>query len=76
MPGSSIELKIEGMSCDHCKRAVERAVSQVRGVDSVVVDLQLGKAIVAGTFDQSALIAAVEDEGYTAQIISSSNHHG
>ncbi|MHD0397210.1 copper ion binding protein [Staphylococcus simulans] len=29
------QLKVEGMSCGHCKKAVEDAVGKVNGVDQV-----------------------------------------
>ena len=36
---SKEELKVTGMSCGHCKGAVEEAVSALAGVESVEVDL-------------------------------------
>jgi len=60
-------LKIEGMSCQHCVKAVEQALTGVNGVERVVdVDLDAGEARVEGNADTASLIAAVEDEGYTA----------
>jgi len=60
-------LKIEGMSCQHCVKAVEQALAGVNGVERVVdVDLDAGEARVEGNADTASLIAAVEDEGYTA----------
>lgn len=60
-------LKIEGMSCQHCVKAVEQALAGVNGVKHVVdVDLDAGEARVEGNADTASLIAAVEDEGYTA----------
>lgn len=61
------ELKIEGMSCDHCKKAVTDALKEVSGIDSVNVDLEVGKAIV--TFDpaqasEELMKEAVEEAGY------------
>jgi copper chaperone len=62
-----IELKIEGMSCGHCRQAVERALAAVPGVDRVVeVSVDRGAARIEGNADPKALIAAVEDEGYKA----------
>ncbi|WP_111747161.1 CopZ family metallochaperone [Salinisphaera orenii] len=63
------KLKIEGMSCQHCVKAVDTALSDVPGVDRVVaVRLDEGEAEVEGTADTNALIAAVEEEGYKARI--------
>ena len=60
------ELKITGMSCGHCQTAVESALKGVAGVEEVRVDLGSGTAEVRGSADVSALVAAVEEEGYSA----------
>lgn len=60
------ELTIEGMTCGHCRKSVEEALKNVDGVSSVDVDLDAGRARVEGTANASALVAAVEAEGYAA----------
>lgn len=60
------ELKIEGMTCQHCQKAVEQALAAVNGVERVEVDLAAGSARVAGNAALAALIAAVEEEGFQA----------
>ena len=40
----TIEMRIEGMSCGHCVRAVHDALSAVDGVEKVDVDLESGMA--------------------------------
>ena len=63
-----IKLKVDGMSCDHCVRAVKSALAGVKGVDTVVeVSLERGEAIVEGNPEVSALVAAVTEEGYSAE---------
>lgn len=62
------ELKITGMTCGHCVKAVEKALSAVPGVQSVKVSLEEGKAEVEGQADTQAMIAAVQEEGYSAQV--------
>jgi len=63
-----IELKVEGMTCNHCVMAVKKALSKVSGVDEVVeVSLERGEARVRGQADVAQLIAAIEEEGYRAQ---------
>jgi copper chaperone len=65
----SIELNVTGMTCGHCKAAVETALKNVEGVNLVQVDLASGKASVEGAHVNSdALIAAVIEEGYSAQL--------
>jgi copper chaperone len=66
---TTIELEISGMSCGHCKSAVERALGQVAGVTGVQVDLAGGKASVLGQpLEPAALINAVIAEGYGAHL--------
>lgn len=60
-------LKIEGMSCSHCKQAVEDAIKGLAGVSAVAVDLERGEATV--TYDPAqasaeAMRGAVESAGY------------
>jgi copper chaperone len=63
-------LKIEGMTCRHCAMAVTKALSNVPGVDQVIeVSLERREAQIEGKADHAALIAAVENEGYTAQVL-------
>ncbi len=61
------ELKVEGMTCGHCKSAVEGALSKEVGVKNATVDLDTG--VVAVDYDESAtsldkIKEAIEDQGY------------
>ena len=63
----TIELEITWMTCDHCVKAVTNALKDVTGVSDAVVSLEKKQATVtADLVDLGALIAAVEEEGYTA----------
>lgn len=62
-----IELKITGMSCDHCVMAVTKALRSVPGVAHAEVSLANGAATVEGTPKLEDLVAAVEEEGYQAE---------
>lgn len=42
-------VKIKGMSCDHCVKAVKRALEEIDGMKDVNVDLKKAEA----SFDQS-----------------------
>jgi len=58
-------LRINGMSCQHCVRAVRGALEGVPGV--TVEDVQVGTARVRiedGVADRSQLVKAIEGEGY------------
>jgi len=65
----TIELKVNGMSCGHCVRAVQEALEGVPGVDNVSVVLEPGHATVMGgpELDAAPLIAAIREEGYDAE---------
>ncbi len=63
-----IKLKVTGMTCQHCERAVSEALSGVPGVKEVVsVSHERDEAVVEGAPDVTTLIAAVKEEGYGAE---------
>ncbi len=61
---SDTVLKIEGMSCNHCKMAVEKALKGVSGVTGVQVDLAKKEAVVSGTPEHAAMVKAIDEAGY------------
>jgi len=61
-----MEFIIEGMTCDHCVKAVTKALEDVEGVESAEVSLAAGNAVVSGDAKPEDLIAAVQEEGYRA----------
>ena len=65
---SEIKLNITGMTCEHCVRAVTKALKDVPGVTDVEVNLQPGSAVVHGEMDPTELISAVTSEGDVAVI--------
>lgn len=57
--------KIEGMTCDHCAKAVAEEVNEVLGTQGVDVDFASGSMVVTGEgFTDAAIAAAVEEAGY------------
>lgn len=64
-------LEVTGMTCNHCVAAVEKALRNRPGVRSASVDLDAGAAEVEfeeGAVSPEQLVAAVEEEGYSAAI--------
>jgi len=57
---------VDGMTCDHCVRAVTTEVRAITGVCDVAVDLATGTVTVASErpLDPAAVGAAVEEAGY------------
>lgn len=64
---SETTLKVEGMTCNHCKMRVEKALNGVSGVEKASVDLSKGEAVVVGNVNREELVKAVTDAGYPAQ---------
>ena len=67
---STINLQVQGMTCGGCVRHVNQALSHVAGVDAVDVDLKSGLVRVESSADSNALLAALDDAGYPAQLAS------
>jgi copper chaperone len=62
-------IKIGGMSCEHCVKAVTNAVRALPGVGKVAVSLQANTADVEYDMDKISLAAiksAIAEEGYDA----------
>ncbi len=58
-------LLVEGMSCGHCKKAVEDAVGKLDGVEKVSVDLESKKVEIEGSdLDEKEIKEIIEDAGY------------
>lgn len=58
---------VKGMSCDHCKSAVGKAIAALPGITDVSVDLASGKAEWRGDESPEAMQAvkkAVEEVGF------------
>ena len=62
-------IKIEGMMCDHCAAAVEKALSGVESTKSVKVNLKKKTASVETDAGNEALIKAIEDAGYSVTAV-------
>ena len=63
-----VELQVQGMSCGSCVKHVTGALRPLEGVNDVTVDLQAGRVKVSGDSDSHALLAALENAGYPAEL--------
>ena len=65
-----IRIKVSGMTCGHCEGAVRKVLGAVEGVTEVVeVDREKSLAVVDGTARAAALVEAIQEEGYEAEVI-------
>lgn len=63
----NITINVQGMSCGHCKKAVEDNVGALNGVDNVDVALDEGKVTIKFNADNVTLDdikETIEDQGY------------
>jgi copper chaperone len=64
---TTITYTVPGMTCGHCKQAVDAELSRVEGVEGVEVDLETKLVVVHGDgLDDGKLRAAIEEAGYEA----------
>lgn len=59
-------IKIKGMSCEHCAKAVVKALSEIEGVTDAKVDLSKGEASFeeSNPVDDDVLRKRIEKAGY------------
>lgn len=63
----SVVIKVTGMSCNHCKMAVEGALKRLTGVSEATVDLPAGQVKVEydpGQVGVEQMKASIKEAGY------------
>ena len=60
-------LKVSGMSCGHCVRAITRAVQAGDPAAEVQIDLGAGEVRVVSRQSLEQLLQAIRDKGYEAE---------
>lgn len=65
---SAHEYRVSGMTCGHCEMSVREEVGEISGVTDIQVSAQTGVLVVTATgdVDDAAVLAAVEEAGYSA----------
>ena len=71
---NTVNIKITGMTCDHCAKNAQDALNALEGVTaSVSYDEGLASVETQGVVDNSQLLKAIESRGYSATLM---NHDG
>ncbi len=55
---------VPGISCGHCKAAIEEEVGQLDDVAEVVVDIDLRTVTITGDAEDATIAATLEEIGY------------
>lgn len=65
------ELKIKGMTCGHCVKAVTEALEPIAGITDVKVDLDNDKATIylSKDVDNEVIKKEIEEAGYEVESI-------
>ena len=61
---------VPGISCGHCKAAIEGELDGADGVESVIVDIDAKTVAVTGEIGEDAVRAAVDEAGYEVASVS------
>lgn len=62
-----MHLQVDGMTCGHCERTVERAVRKIDPTARVEIDRAAGRVSVEGAGDGASIRRAIEGEGYVVR---------
>lgn len=65
--GQARTYTVDGMSCQHCRNAVEREVLALDGVSGADVDLTAGTLTVVGAASDEEVRRAVDEAGYAVR---------
>lgn len=62
----TVQLKVTGMTCNHCINMVNKAVAKLQADAKVTVDLALQQVSVESALAAEDIIAALDEAGYPA----------
>lgn len=67
---TTLTYSVPGISCGHCKSAIEGEIAPLDGVESVAVDIDAKTVLVVGDITEDAVRAAVDEAGYEVTAVS------
>lgn len=71
----TINLKVF-IHCEGCKKKVKKILHQIEGVETVDIDVSLGKVTVTGIVDSKVLLKKLEKAGKVAEVLNASGGKG
>ncbi|XP_073299153.1 heavy metal-associated isoprenylated plant protein 29-like [Primulina huaijiensis] len=64
---SIVEMRVH-MDCPGCETRIKKALSKIKGVDNIYVDMEMQKVTVMGWADQKKVLKTVRNTGRVAEI--------
>lgn len=61
------QLQVKGMSCQHCVKAITKAVQTQDPQATVSVELPQGQVTIQSALSHAAIVQAIMEEGYEVQ---------
>lgn len=61
---NDLELKVTGMSCNHCKASVENGLIEIEGIKSVIADPETDTVIIEGMADEEKIKSVILGLGF------------
>jgi copper chaperone len=65
---TTINLKVTGMTCGHCEKAVTQAIRSLDSAAEISIDRDINRVTIQTPIEPARLIAAISDEGYPTSI--------
>lgn len=57
--------QVQGMTCGHCERAVQQAITELDAQAQTTIDRATGKVVVQSSSTREAIAHAIQEEGYS-----------
>ncbi|MCX6112985.1 MAG: permease, partial [Proteobacteria bacterium] len=63
----NMKIKVTDMTCEHCKRTIEKVISEVSGVQRVIVNIKTKTVEIQGNPDEEEIFRRIKNAGYTPE---------
>ena len=62
-----IRIKVNDISCDHCKMAITKCLKDLEGIEELNVSVEKKEVSFSGNIDTEKVKAGIRDAGYTPE---------
>ncbi|MFO8061871.1 MAG: SO_0444 family Cu/Zn efflux transporter [bacterium] len=61
------QIKVSDMTCQHCVKTIKKALSEIEGIEDIVIDLDKGIVNIKGDFNRKKAEKVITEAGYTVE---------